>query len=293
MRAFIDTRDLLNIFNHSRPISASELGELFVRRGHQLVIPFSLISELIPADNNPIVVARRFVKIEEDIPHIFLQQKSLPDEEIRRAAIDVSSGRPPAAYEPYVQNFRDLWSEGFDPIFLMDLDRTIGKRKMSFQLDLLVQQKPQIFHWSQAEAEQAIRALEQEQQAIKSGPAKQAFRDAVARWLSRVGLQGSDSSINQFADLLRRKPRIAPGWRLYEEVFDQLARDKHFKPTVNDVWDLAHVAMLPYIDALTLDKNKVNLVQQATRRLREFEAALDYPSRVFASVNELLSELDA
>jgi hypothetical protein len=293
MRAFIDTRDLLNIFNQSQPISATELGELFARKGHQLVLPFSLISELVPADNNLIVVARRFVKIEEDIPHVFLQQKSLPGEEIKRAAIDLSNGRPAEPYDPYVNEFRQLWGEGFDPIFLMDLDRTIGKRKMSFQLDLLVQQRPQIFHWSQSDAEKAVRALEQEQQAVKSGPAKQAFRDAVERWLNRVGLEGSASSIDRFADVLRRNPRIAPGWRLYNEVFDQLARDKQFKPTVNDVWDLAHVAMLPYVDALTLDKNKVSLVQSATRRLKTFEPTLDYPTRAFANVSELLVRLEA
>lgn len=164
---------------------------------------------------------------------------------------------------------------------------------MSSQIDLLVQQRPQIFHWSQAEAESAVRALEEEQRAIKSGPAKQAFRDAVERWLTRVGLGGAAASIDRFADLLRRSPSIAPGWRLFEEVFDELARDKHFKPTVNDVWDLAHVAMLPYVDALTLDKNKVNLVQQATRRLRQFDQKLDYPSRTFTRVNELLARLDA
>jgi hypothetical protein len=292
MRVFLDTRDLLNVFNRSQPVSATELGELFVRGGHELVISFSLLSELIPTDNNPIVVARRIVKIEEDIPHIFLQQKALPDEEIRRAALDVSDGRSPVPYDPYVQNFRDLWAEGFDPIFLMDLDRTIGKRKMSSQIDLLVQERPEIFHWSKAETEYAVRALQEEQQAINSGPAKEVFRDAVERWLKRVGLGGSAESIDRFADLLRRNPSIAPGWRLFEEVFDQLARDKHFKPTVNDVWDLAHVAMLPYVDALTLDRNKVNLVRQATRRLEQFDQALDYPSRAFARVDELLARLD-
>jgi hypothetical protein len=77
------------------------------------------------------------------------------------------------------------------------------------------------------------------------------------------------------------------------EVFDQLARDKSYKPTVNDAWDLANVTMLPYLDSLTLDKNKIDLVQRATRRLHVFDGTIDYPNRAFSRIEELLARLAA
>lgn len=293
MRVFIDARDLINIFNDSKPITPDELAQLFTSHGHQLVLPFSLISELIPADNNTLVVARRFVKIEEDVPHLFFQQKRLADIEVQRAANDFSNQRPPAPYDPFVPTFRDLWGETFDPIFLMDLDRTIGNRRMSFQIDLAVQQRPEIFHWQDHEGAQIVRLLENEQNAIKSGGSKDAFKDSVARWLGRSGVNASGKPLGQFADLLRKNPRIAPGWRLYMEIFDQLARDRTYRPTVNDAWDLANITMLPYLDALTLDRNKKDLVQRATRRLHVFDRTIDYPDRAFSRIEKLLIWLAA
>lgn len=293
MRVFIDARDLINIFNESIPITPDELAQLFTTKGHQLVLPFSLISELVPTNNNTLVVARRFVKIEEDVPHLFLQQERLADIEIQLAANDFANQRRPSSYDPFVPAFRDLWGETFDPIFRMELDRTIGKRKMSFQIDLAVEQQSEIFHWQSHEGAQIVRTLHSEQTAINKDRPKDRFRSAVARWLARSGIEAAGNGLKHFADFLRRHPRIAPGWRLYMEVFDQLARDKVYKPTINDAWDLTNVMMLPYLDALTLDKNKVDLVQRATRRLHEFDTTIDYPNRTFKRIEELLARLGA
>jgi hypothetical protein len=205
MLVFIDARDLINIFNESKPITADELAQLFTSKGHQLVLPFSLISELIPSDNNTLVVARRFVKIEEDIPHLFFQQKSLADIEVQRAANDFGNQRSPAPHDPFVPTFRDLWGETFDPIFLMDLDRTIGKRKMSFQIDLAVQQQPEIFHWQQHEGAKIVRVLENEQAAIKSDKPKEAFKNAVARWLGRSEIKGVGQTVGAVCRLVTQK----------------------------------------------------------------------------------------
>jgi hypothetical protein len=172
MRVYVDSRDLINIFNASEPISASELGEIFTKRGHHLVMPFSLISELIPADNNRLTVMRRFTKIEEDILHVFLQQHELLDAEILSALANHLAGLSPVLHNPYVAAFHNLWGSGFeeDPIFLMDVERTIGARKFSRQIELTLQ-RPQVFHWSKREAVGAVRILENEQAAIKSSNA--------------------------------------------------------------------------------------------------------------------------
>jgi hypothetical protein len=252
-------------------------------------MPFSLVAELIPADNNVLTVLRRFTKIEEDIPHIFLQQHELLEVEMRSAAANHVAGSSPTPHDPYVVRFHELWGGEFDndPIFLMDVERTIGARKLSRQIELALQ-RPQVFHWSRREAARAVRILEDEQAAINTANAKTAFSETVERWARSAGVELDERQLSSFAYKLRKNPRIAPAWRLYIEAVGQLARDKGYKPTVNDVWDLANIMILPYVDAATLDKNKIDLVKRATRRLRLFDVTIDYDTRTFSSAKELL-----
>jgi hypothetical protein len=172
----------------------------------------------------------------------------------------------------------------------MDVDRTIGMRKMSKQIELSLQ-KPEIFHWQEDEAAQAVAILENEQRAIVTDKPKVVFENTVKRWLRRAGANLAPNQIPQFANMLRQNPRIAPGWRLYIEVFEQLARNKTYRPSVNDVWDLANVTLLPYVDAATLDNNKVQLVKQASQRLRVFDSSINYDVRAFGSIRSLVSTL--
>jgi len=280
------------MFNNDDPIRIGDFADLVTRCGHQLVIPFSLISELIPADNNPITVLRRFTKIEEDVPHVFFQQRGLPDHELRQAASEFAHGQPFTPHDPFVASFHELWGDEFrnDPIFLMDVDRTIGMRKMSTQIELLLQ-RPEVYHWSGAEAARAVYILEQEQIAIIKDTGKAAFQNTTSRWLRRAGIHMTDPQMSSFAVTLRRSPGVSPGWRLFVEVFDQLVRNKAYRPVVNDVWDLAHVAMLPYVGAATLDKGKVELVRQATQRLRIHDPSCNYDSRTFSSIADFIEAL--
>jgi hypothetical protein len=280
------------MFNEERPISIGDLAERLGKYGHQLVMPFSLVSELVPADNNNIVVLRRFTKLEEDFSLVFFRQKRLPDIEMHNAARDFANGSLFEEYDPYVASFHELWGERFqhDPIFLMDIDRTIGMRKMSTQIELSLQ-SPEIYHWSEDEKRHAVTILEAEQRAIVTDEPKDVFRNTVARWVRRSGGVLTDEQVVSFADRLRTMPRVSPGWRLFSEVFDQLVSDRQYRPTVNDVWDLAHVTMLPYVDAMTLDKNKVEQVKKASRRLRVFDTSINYDKRAYQKVIDLLNTI--
>lgn len=289
MRIFLDARDLINIFNRNEPISPSGLAELFLERGHQLVLTFSVISELIPKDNNSLVVARRFVKLEEDVPHVFLQQHDLPNAEIRRAAAEFLEGCAPTQIDPFLSSFIDMWGSGFDPIFTTDLRRTVRKRRMSFQIDLLLQEAPHIFHWASNEGAAIVRALVVEQSSRRGSG--ETFRTEVARAIRSAGLSDGFVRLDEFAALLHMNPRIAPGWRLFSVVFDQLVADRCYRPTVNDAWDLANVTMLPYVDLLTLDKNKTELVKRAAARLQRFDPSIEYSGRTFSKVDRLLQSL--
>lgn len=291
MRVFIDARDLINIFNHSRPVSASELWVLFTKKGHELILPFSLISELVPADNNDIVTARRFSAIEA-LPHVFFQQQALARQEIAQAAEDVANGRVPRPLRPFVVKFQDLWADGSDPLFHVDLNRTIVMGGLAFQVCLVARQAPHVFHWSRGEAADVVQTFHRARANRQPLNTKNGFQAAVVRWLRDAGLEAADeNSLHAFTTMLRENPRLAPGWRLYVEVFDQLTSDRTYKPTVNDLWDLANVTMLPYVDAITLDKNQIDLIRRANSRLAKYDETIRYAERAFASIESLLRHI--
>lgn len=293
MRIFLDSRDLIDIFNESKPISIAALAERFAKHEHDLVLPFSLICELVPADNNIFAVMRRFVTLEDDFRLAFLQQQGLPHLELCRAAQAFVNNDPLKPDDPYVSSFLELWSAEYqdDPIFIMDVARTIGLRRMSAQVEQLVLNRPEALHWSSQEGAKAVEILVREQQAVAKGDAKTRFRNTVLRWLRRCRIDLSPDQAAKFSDFLRKHPTIAPGWRLYVEVFGQLIADKAYKPTINDAWDLAHVAMLPYVDATTLDKGKAECVRKATKRLRIFDPSISYDARVYVKVDALLADV--
>lgn len=43
---FIDSHDLINVFNRQEPVSIEALADRFRDHGHELVVPWSLICEL-------------------------------------------------------------------------------------------------------------------------------------------------------------------------------------------------------------------------------------------------------
>lgn len=49
--------------------------------------------------------------------------------------------------------------------------------------------------------------------------------------------------------------------------------------------------MLPYLEALTLDNNKIDLLRRANRRLAKFDETLGYAERAFNDVESLLQQI--
>jgi hypothetical protein len=292
MRIFFDARDLIEIFNHRRPLSIGEMGKRFSDCGHQLVVPFSLICELVPADNNPIVVARRFVSLEEDVPLVFVQQVGILDSEISTVSRAFANGTAAPRWNPFVDSFHELWSGHADPIMRLDLERTVGMNRMSKQIDFLLINSPEVFHWTSHERTRAALHVDQERTATEGKREKHIFADATRGWIRRSGVGLSEAQEDALTKVLRRTPSQAPAWQLYEEVFGQIVRDTGYKPTGSDLWDLAHVMLIPYVDFMTLDGQKIEMVRRAARRLRRFDSGIRYDAIVKSNVLDVLTEID-
>lgn len=146
MRIFIDSHDLLDMFNERRPLTVSEFGRLLRANGHVLVVTWSMLAELIPTDHNLIVNARRLVALEEDVPLTFFQSEGLMNDEFKLAFGDFVNRRSFRNHDPYVDTFVELWARRSDSLMLIDLERRLDLRKMSQQVEMLVISRPSVFH---------------------------------------------------------------------------------------------------------------------------------------------------
>ena len=58
--------------------------------------------------------------------------------------------------------------------------------------------------------------------------------------------------------------------------------------TANDISDLAQVEAVPYVDAITMDRNTADLCRRVSKRLKKKHSALSYQRRIFPSLKDLL-----
>jgi hypothetical protein len=54
------------------------------------------------------------------------------------------------------------------------------------------------------------------------------------------------------------------------------------------MFDIVNALALPYVDAVTMDRNMADLCRRATRRLKGENSAINYEERIFTSLKELL-----
>jgi hypothetical protein len=58
--------------------------------------------------------------------------------------------------------------------------------------------------------------------------------------------------------------------------------------TANDISDFAHVAAVPYVDAITMDHKTADLCRRVSMRLSKAHPGIKYEERVFCSLKDFL-----
>src|SRR5207253_3097045 len=102
-------------------------------------------------------------------------------------------------------------------------------------------------------------------------------------------LKLSVSDFGNFFEWLYRDPKICPGWRLLQEVFQEFRTDLHASVLKGDVPDMSHIYLVPYVRAATLDRKWREYVKRAVQRLGAEGFIASYP--VYRDLAEVRSVL--
>ena len=114
------------------------------------------------------------------------------------------------------------------------------------------------------------------------------FPDAMERQMTQRGIQIPSAGIKAFAKWVRADPARCPGFRQSYEMYHAIQANLSDIPKNGDIPDMAHIAALPYVDLLTLDRRMMNYATHVGAKLLKNISAPPYQTRLFRSLAEML-----
>jgi len=82
--------------------------------------------------------------------------------------------------------------------------------------------------------------------------------------------------------------RRCPALRLGHEVYNEIVKNINDIPESGDIPDMALIRVIPYVDAVRLDRRMRSYCSQVCQKLQKALPALNYVDCIFANLQELI-----
>jgi hypothetical protein len=284
LHLFLDSKDLINLVRRSRPFGVDIADRWLRERNAFVVLCHTSISEFVPVATTDRLQVRWELQQLERLPSVYIRLGDLAGAELVNAVAAYAARTPLLEVRPFVDAFwQTFWSydpsDGKDVVLTRQLERRVGFR-LDEQVDMLWSQ-PENFMNTQADHMQQIL----NRQRLRT-PHERFADDLVAAM--RDGEVIGESGIEHFANWLQERPRVAPAWRLFWQVSEELTLNREDVAKPGDVHDLTHVSAVPYVDAATLDNRFLSYARQAAGKLRRIDASIDYDEKLFPSFEAIV-----
>ena len=283
MRILLDSRDLINLLEHSRPIGVQEF-ERHLRAGnHCVVLTFTNVRELA----GPLAMGVEFMQIRpllqslEGLPHVYLKEATVVAIEIQCAVDAFNGGTEYGSCSPYV------------PRWDYTLMRPSGGQRpatenwVNFRLDEMVyyiyHTRPDVFAPPEHHLERLQMQLQRDRELLRAGkaPARQHFIRSIKNHAVTHRIPLPHGREDEFAEWVYARAHRCPGLRLNHETYRALMTNYGDIPEASDFADLAHVSAIPYVDAATLDNRMRHYCKIASRKMMKFGVAYNYADRLY------------
>lgn len=282
MICYFDTKDLINILEHSQPIAAPDLESALSRGGHKLAISVYTVMELAAplwngAESHQVWQMLGYL---QDLPLTYVHSSGIPRLELQEA-IDAYTGQ---------REYRDV------VCFVDRFDKTVdlyATPPTTMNIGYSIQECVWDLYSCRSGAEngldrfgQRLRDRFAQDRATTSKPSLKVNFITTIRGslrLHKVNLKSVD--VNGLGRWIHHDPSRCPAERLGFEVYHKILKNLQDVPENSDLEDFQHVSCIPYVDAITLDRRMRSYVSQAARGLR-----VPYDERV-AEVTDLLKRL--
>lgn len=286
MRILLDASSFIEL-EHNRPMSFAELDAMLRKQHARLVLTRTNVGEFAAsaARTGDFLKLRHQLQQVERLPLGYLREGGITFAELKEAVAAFNEHREFAAVNPYVKRWDEtLVLQGPSPA------QILVNQRLDDLVFMVWKEKPDAFlndeRWGKLFAKQFERDRE-----LPAGVRKaieKNFPNALRRHLSQFSISFPEEMINQLAEWIYDDPIRCPGHRLGYDVRQELMNNLSETVSENDVADFAHAQAVPYVDAVTMDRNTADLCRRVSRRLNQRNPAIKYEERIFAGLKDLL-----
>jgi hypothetical protein len=280
MLIYLDSKDLINIFEKAKPLSAVQFENFLKGAKHKIVLSFLTIMELAEPllDKKATTNVTDLLNHLEKLPHTYIHSdiSCLELQEALRAfsagdnyksifpfvnrfdeTVDLNASPPTKIYINYSlsETVWDLYCFGA----LGGLDKYADKLRQTFAADRALSPKPSL---------------------------KKHFTKTIERNIRLDRLTIPPENISAFADWIYSDASRCPSGRLGYELWHKMVRNITDIPHDSDLEDFHHIECLPYVDLMTLDRRMHGYVGQVSK-----DMSVDYDKRIFRSTKEVLNKI--
>lgn len=283
MKIHLDTRDLINIVEKSKPCSASDLKNKLINKGHKLAISlfnaFEISAPLLQMEAKTNVM--RSLNCIESMPICFIAEAKIERLELSEALDAFTQGREYRQISPFVSRFDETITIDGPPATQLCLNLSMAEAVF-----MLWAEDPSLFNRSLNYEEPFKRLFASERSLPKAPKLRANFIKMIERSSRRLSLEIPSQDLKPLAEWIYDVPTRCPTLRLGYEVFHNIVKNIGDIPKQGDILDLAHVDCIPYVDLITLDRRMCAYVKQTC-----YSIGLDFGNKIYNNVEEPLALL--
>jgi hypothetical protein len=285
IRILLDASSLIDA-ERGKSVPFHELGRVLREHNAQLVLTRTNVLEFSAsaAKTGDFLAIRHQLQQIEALPVTYLREGGITPSELKEAIAAFNEKREFVPVNPYVQRWDEtLVLEGPSPAQML----------VNQRLDDLV-----FMLWKQGALSLAERRwgnlLKRQFGEDRGLPAKvrkdikSNFPKALRRHLAQYSIAFPEEKVDSLADWVYYNPARCPGHRVAYDIRHELMNNLREAITENDISDIAQAEALPYVDAITMDRNTADLCRRVVKRLKAKNSAINYQERVFTNLAELV-----
>lgn len=279
MDIYLDTSDLINLFQKSIPISPDDFEKKLRTNGHEIVVSIINILEFSAPllEKNTQTNVMSLLNSIEKMPIKYISLPGINKLELKEALAAFTQGREYREIFPFVNRF--------DEALMVDEPaptRPLTNYNIAETIWDLWHNKPSVFKLFQKHSPLLKKQMDSDR-TLKSKPSlRDHFVENIRKSLSRYNLSITSQKLRVFSEWIYEIPTRCPSVRLGYEVHHNFLKDIYDIPKQGDMGDLSQINCIPYVDRITFDRRMSHYAKEACRNL-----GLGYEKRICKNVDEI------
>jgi hypothetical protein len=284
MDIFLDTRDLINIIEKSKPLTLSQLNQILKSGNHKIVYDAIVICEIAApilhtGKTGPTIPVLNAL---ERLPHKFINIPKIFKEELTEAIVAFNTGGEPGIINPFVERLDEAFSpDGLAPTRLL-LNFGITETVLE-----LLKHGSEFLKWRDDQVDRFVTVIDSDRKMSKPPSTLKGFAQMLQRQLEYRQVESSGVDTQELASWVYESKTRCSTVRLQFELYHQLRRNFTDPLSASDLGDFAHIQCLPYVDLMTQDRRMVGYIRRATQQWMPV-----FGQRVDSDVQALLKRLE-